>query len=290
MPCIKSTALIIPTYNAASHIDALLQGILQQELQPNHILVIDSGSTDNTIELLKKHPVTVHQIPKAQFNHGGTRQQGIKMVDADIYIFMTQDAKLANKEALTQLLLPLQTDASIGCAYGRQLPNANANPLARHARLFNYPPQSQTKALKDRKTLGIKTCFISNSFTAYRKSALLQIGGFPTNLNFGEDSFVAAKMLLANWRIAYAADACVYHSHNLSLMEEFNRYRAIGKFHRQNKWLLEEFAAPTKEGMRLVKSELNYLLCHKHYGYLLKALAHTAAKFIGYRLGYTLRD
>ena len=55
-------ALIIPTYQAAQDIPELMPAIMRQSLQPKHILVIDSSSTDNTRELLASYPVTLHTI------------------------------------------------------------------------------------------------------------------------------------------------------------------------------------------------------------------------------------
>ena len=87
-------------------------------------------------------------------------------------------------------------------------------------------------------SIGIKAAFLSNSFAAYRRSALESVGGFPSDTIFGEDTFAAAKMLLNGWKIAYSAEATVYHSHNLTFIEEFRRYFDIGVFHSREKWFM----------------------------------------------------
>ncbi|HQS03619.1 MAG TPA: glycosyltransferase, partial [Halothiobacillus sp.] len=203
--------------------------------------------------------------------------------DADIIVFMTQDAILANAFALENLVRAFD-DPDVGVAYGRQLPHSDAKPLGSHARLFNYPSKSYVATLADRERMGIKAAFSSNSFAAYRRSALMAVGGFPRNIILGEDTFVAAKMLLAGLKVAYQADALVYHSHDYSLRQEFRRYFDIGVFHAREAWLLDAFGKPEGEGGRFVRSELFYLF--KQAPWLIpSALLRTGLKYLGYRLG-----
>ena len=83
----------------------------------------------------------------------------------------------------------------------------------------------------------MKTAFNSNSFAAYRRKALKDVGGFPINTILSEDMYVTAKMLLKNWSVAYCADAKVYHSHNYTIWQEFKRYFDIGVFHAKEAWI-----------------------------------------------------
>jgi rhamnosyltransferase len=131
---------------------------------------------------------------------------------------------------------------------------------------------------------GIKTAFLSNSFAAYRVSALKEVGGFPAHVILAEDMIVAAKMLQAGYQVAYAADACVYHSHDYTPWQEFKRYFDIGVLHAKEFWLLETFGAPTGEGKRFVLSEWRYLL--KHALWLLPlSVINTGMKWCGYQMG-----
>lgn len=175
-------------------------------------------------------------------------------------------------------------DPSVGCAYGRQLPHKNAGLLGAHARLFNYGEQSCRRTLADVPKYGIKTAFLSNSFAAYRVSALKEVGGFPTHVILAEDMIVAAKMLQAGYQVAYAADACVYHSHDYTPWQEFKRYFDIGVLHAKEFWLLETFGAPTGEGKRFVLSEWRYLFQHAPW-LLPVSLLNTFMKWLGYSLG-----
>lgn len=204
--------------------------------------------------------------------------------DADIILFLTQDAILADSEVLSKLVACF-SNSEIGAAYGRQLPHVNATPLEAHARLFNYTAESRVKSLKDASELGIKTAFISNSFTAYRRSALMSIGGFPSNTILSEDTYVAAKMLLNGWKIAYCAEAEVYHSHNYSFFQEFKRYFDIVVFQSREAWIRERFGQAEGEGLRYIISEIKYLWKHNHTSLFPSFCIRTILKYIGYKLG-----
>lgn len=277
--------LIVLTLNAEKEIPVLFESIAIQTLQPDQILVIDSSSTDQTQKLLADRGINTHIIPKSSFDHGGTRQLATQLVDADIYIFLTQDVILAHAECLEHLAQSLSTNDTLGCAYGRQLPHANATPPAAHLRLFNYPEMSQIRTYADKEKYGIKTYFNSNSFAAYKKTALQLVGGFPERLISGEDAYVAAKMLLKGYNISYTANARVYHSHNLSLRAEFRRYFSIGASHRQAYWIIKEYGSANPEGFRFVRSELNYLVKNKKFHWIPRMIASTFIKFFAYKLG-----
>ena len=132
--------------------------------------------------------------------------------------------------------------------------------------------------------LGFKTIFISNSFAAYRVDALHSVGGFTSPTIFGEDACVAAKMIEKDWKIAYSATAEVYHSHNHTYMEEFRRYFDIGVFHSNEYWILDMYGHPSGEGMRFVRSELNFL-SKSHKRMISCAIYRSILKWCGYRLG-----
>ena len=196
---------------------------------------------------------------------------------------MTQDAILKDPESFENILSAF-SDSSVAAVYGRQLPRLDAALIEAHSRQYNYSDQSSVKSFKDRKAMGLKVAFLSNSFSAYRVSSLLNIGGFPENVIFGEDMYVAAKLLKANWKIAYAADACVYHSHNYGLLQEFKRYFDMGIFHAREPWIRKEFGGAEGEGVKFVVSELKYLLKHAFWR-MPEAMLRTLFRYMGFRLG-----
>lgn len=278
-------SLIVPTLNAGANWNRWIESLKKQVLKPEHILLIDSSSTDNTVDLALNADLRVDVIARQAFNHGGTRQLGVNaLLDCKIIIFLTQDAILADEYSIYNIVKSFK-DANIGASYGRQLPHANLHSFGTHARLFNYPVESNVKSMEDASTLGIKTAFISNSFAAYRREALMAVGGFPQHTILGEDTYVAAKMLLAGWKVAYCAEAKVYHSHDYNFLQEFKRYFDIGVFHACEPWIRDEFGKAEGEGLKFVLSEAKYLISNGK-GYLLpSAFIRTLLKYLGYRLG-----
>lgn len=277
------SALCIPILNAGRFAEDFLEAIKLQEFRPDQIIVLDSGSTDGSPELFKKAGLRVESIPAEQFDHGLTRQLAVDMAgDVDIFAFLTQDAILADSRALSSLFACF-LDGEVGVAYGRQLPRQNAGTIESHARLYNYPEKSQKRSARDIPHSGIKTAFISNSFAAYRGPALSDAGGFPSVI-MGEDVCVAAKMLLLGWKIAYSAEAQVFHSHQYTMMQEFRRYFDIGVFHARESWLIQEMGGAGGEGWRFVDSEMRYLWKHSP-SLIPSAMMRDAFKLAGYKMG-----
>lgn len=276
--------LCVPVYNNNPYTHQFINGILKQSIKPDIILVIMSGVDTSVESRFRNINAVVHKINAHNFDHGGTRQLACDCLpDVDFIIFMTQDSILAQTKSFENLLRCFSDDA-VGVAYGRQLPRVEAHPIEAHARLFNYPAQSGVRSKKDIPRRGLKTIFVSNSFAAYRTDALRSVGGFTSPTIFGEDACVAAKMILKNWKIAYSASAEVYHSHNLSYTEEFRRYFDLGVFHAKEHWLLEMCGSPSAEGVRFVRSELNFLL-QSQKSLIPGALYRSVLKWCGYRLG-----
>jgi rhamnosyltransferase len=279
-----NVAVAVPVLNAVGHWEAFYQGLKQQTLPVKHVVILDSTSTDGTVELAKAAGYTVVSIAQAEFNHGGTRQIAIdRLTDVDVVIFLTQDAAPKNTEDFAKLVAPF-ADPTVGATFGRQLPRAGANAVESHAQLFNYPPASQVRTWEERHTLGIKASFFSNNFSAYRRTAIQAVGGFPLNTIVGEDALVAAKMLMAGWKTVYVCDAEVVHSHDYTIREVFTRYFDTGVYHERNLWLLESFGSAGGEGKRFVLSELRYLM--RHAPQLIPgSVLRTGAKWLGYMLG-----
>jgi rhamnosyltransferase len=273
----------IPTYNGKADLVRLLDSLESQSVKFDTVIV-DSGSNDGTKEIARIRADRFRQIAPAEFNHGGTRQLMVDInPEYDIYIYLTQDACLADNDAIQRILEPF-ADPDVAAVCGRQLPHLDATPLAQHARTFSYPGSVEVKTLADVPHLGIKTAFMSNSFAAYRKEALKAVGGFPVHVIFAEDMYVAAKMLLAGRKVAYAGNALCRHSHNYSIIEEFRRYFDMGVFHARESWIREKFGGAGGEGIRYVKSELKFL-GFKRLHLWPTSLFRNAVKFAAYKAG-----
>lgn len=277
-------AIVVPVLNGGDVWRRAANALKEQQPKPDLILVIDSGSNDGSAEIATEYGFQLKSIDKKDFDHGGTRQMAADSLDQyDIIVYATQDAVMASPDAVSQLVAAFD-DPDVGMAYGRQLPRKEADPIEAHARLFNYPSTSDTRTIDDIPRLGIKAAFSSNSFAAYRTSALSSVGGFPVRLIMSEDMVVTAKALIKGWKVAYVATACAYHSHGYTLAEEFRRYFDIGAFHQDQSWLIETFGKPEGEGGRFVRSEFKFLL-RKAPWLIPSAILRTLAKYFGYKLG-----
>ena len=285
-------AIVIPTCNAGREFANLLAEIARQSLPIACKLVIDSSSTDGTADVAKKYGWQVRSIPKAEFSHGGTRQMAVELLphDIEIVVFLTQDVRLPDRYSLEKLVGAFadnqdnDQEAHVAAAYGRQVPHEGASIYAAVDREFNYPAVSRIKSMADSRELGIKTTFLSDSFAAYRVQDLLKIGGFP-HINICEDMYVAGRLLLAGKHIAYVAEAEARHSHEPKLKDMWNRYRAMGRFQRQNPWIKESFGSAGGEGMKLVKYQAGRVYREKGIAGVMKILALDIVKFAAYKLG-----
>lgn len=275
----------IPTLNAGGRWPEAVRMLRQQTYPIHKTIIIDSGSTDRTLANEVVQGFELVHIDKKDFDHGGTRHMAVeKFPDAEIYLFLTQDAILADELAIAHVIAAFEQNPELGMVYGRQLPHKGAKELESHLRIFNYPSQSQVRSLKDAPQYGIKTISCSNSFAAYRKTAYWEAGGFPTGTILGEDVIIAGRMLLKGWKKAYLAEAAVYHSHDYTLKEEFKRYFDIGVFHSTNVWIFEHFGRAESEGVKYLKSETSYLVNHNK-GMIPKSMLSIFCKWLGYKIG-----
>ena len=284
-----TVSVLIPTRNAGAGLERLLISLGRQTLTPLEVVVWDSASDDATPEIARQHGASVITIEADDFDHASTRSRMARAAGGDIVVFLTHDAIPADDCALELLVAALRQQDDIACAYGRQIAAANASADARSLRDFNYPPHSEIRSLADRDHLGFTTFFCSNSFAAWRKSALEQIGFFGESAIFAEDARAAARLLQAGFRLAYAAEARVEHSHNYTLTEEFRRSFDIGVFHAREAWLLTVFGGPSDRGKHFVRKQVGELLRAGKIGTLAASVCHNGAKACGYLLGRRYR-
>ena len=186
-------------------------------------------------------------------------------------------------------LLQAFDDPTVGAVFGRQLPYESTSLFGKHLRYFNYPENSYTRTFSDKAHYGLKTVFFSDSFSAYRRSVLAEVGWFKDGLIVGEDMYVIAKIIIAGYKVAYRADAAVFHAHSYSVWEDFRRYFDTGVFHTSEPWLIDTFGKAEGEGMRYIKSELHFLLGKDAYGKVPEFIIRNGLKYLGYTIGKQYR-
>ena len=279
-----SVSLVILTYNGLSDVKKFFRSLSTQTLKPE-IIVIDSESTDGTQEYLSLNSINYTLISKKDFNHGETRNYGLRLATNEIVVFVTQDVIFDNTDSLELLIQPLQHNDGTVMTFGRQLPKPDATILSEFARLNNYPEKSIKKSMSETSYLGIKNCFISNSFAAYKKSVLKQLGGFPSHLIMCEDVFTGGQALLKGHKIAYVAEARVFHSHNYTAKQEFQRYFDIGYFYNSESWILKNFSHAESEGLAYLKKEIKFIVNRNKFLLIPEFIVRSILKYLGYKLG-----
>ena len=248
--------VIIPTYKPDERFALLMERLLKQRLQPNHIYIINtipSKGSDNDLTEPYRHmeQVSVVDILQQEFNHGGTRNQGVQMSQADFVVMMTQDAVPADAHLLEALLEPF-SDEKVAASYARQLATKQVGIIEQYTRTFNYPEEDSVKTLEDLPKLGIKTYFCSDVCAAYRKKTYEDMGGFVTKTIFNEDMIMASKLIHAGYKIYYAAGAKVYHAHKYTGKQQFQRNFDLGVSHKEYCEIFDNVPSES-EGIKMVK-------------------------------------
>lgn len=303
--------IIVPTYKPDDTFCLLLQKLQEQTFVVHRLILMNTEEhlweearakypIDECLSKLTCAHLLIH-VSKEEFDHGGTRNLGAEHSEADVIMFMTQDAVPADPYLVERLVetfgetaregalrerAPEVTaeDKAVAVAYARQLPNMDCGIVERYTRGFNYPDISQRKSRADLKKLGIKTFFCSDVCAAYRRDLFVKLGGFESPVIFNEDMFFAAKAIEAGYTVAYAADAAVVHSHNYSVKQQFHRNFDLAVSQADHPEIFAQVSSEA-EGMKLVKSTVKYL-CSIKKPYLIWGLGwQCVGKYAGYYMG-----
>lgn len=275
-------SVVVPTLNAGEPFARLIDALRSQSV-PSELVVVDSSSADGTAVLAESRGARVVTVRREDFDHGGTRNLGLRSATGDPVVFMTQDAQPADDRLVENLTAPL-VDRDIAYCYGRQVARPDATPPERFTRAFNYPDKPLTKGKAEIPTLGIKAFFCSNVCSAVRREAFEEAGGFPTRVILNEDMVLASKLIAKGYRVAYQPQAVVYHSHRYSLLQQFQRYFDIGVSLNRNRNILK-MAGPDREGLRFLKYEMSCLAREGAWVWIPYVCAEALAKYAGFRLG-----
>lgn len=278
-----SITLVIPTKNAQATLNSILEVLNNSPVQFT-TLIIDSSSEDKTVAIAKHQNAEVLVIPQADFNHGATREYARKQLDTDIVVYLTQDAIPVNASLIENLVKPLLEDEEVVVSYGRQIAHHGADIFEEFPRKFNYENVSQVRGIDDVKQYGVYTFFCSNSCAAYKNKALDEIGGFKSVLT-NEDYFAVADLLQKGYKIAYASDAVVSHSHRYSLWQEFQRYFDTGYVRAENPIIQKLVGQAESRGLGFVAALLKQVWCDKPL-LIPYAFIQSLLKWLGYRIGF----
>ncbi len=213
-----TTSILIRTKNEAKDISKTLELIANQLLKPTEIIVIDSGSTDGTVALVKQwSAVTLMKMRSEDFTFGRSLNVGFAATQADVVIALSAHAFPCDRHWLQNLVRHF-TDPLIAGVYGKQTPHTDAYPpVERDYRSFyGEQPRVQTNP----KYVNDHT--FSNANAAIRRQCW-EKRPFDETLSGCEDTEWAWAMLTLGNKIIYDPEAAVYHSHNESLHNVYRR-------------------------------------------------------------------
>ena len=285
--------VIVLTYKPPKGVLQLIEMIEKQDYPIQKLILMNTEEKYfderfyGTGFLEKYNNIEVHHISGKEFDHGRTRNRATAYSNADIFVCMTQDAIPADTALIGHLVEALQ-QPKVAAAYARQLPLPDCREIEKYTRSFNYPEESRIKSKDDIAELGIKTFFCSNVCAAYNRNIFDMLGGFEKRAIFNEDMIYAGHAVEAGYRIAYQAQAQVYHSHNYSCMQQFRRNFDLGVSQAEHPEIFE--GVPSEgEGMRLVKKTLAYLIHSGRIWLIPGFVLQCAGKYAGYLAGKNFR-
>ena len=288
-----SVDVVIPVYKPDKRFDSLIKRLQKQTCPVGQIIIMNTERSYWKEEAYSDvENLQVYHVEKKEFNHGGTRNEGASHSQADILLFMTQDAVPADEFLVERLLAGfLRTspgNKTVSQVYARQLPAEDCCLIERLNREFNYPKESCVKTKEDLKKLGIKTYFSSNVCCAYRRDIFMKQGGFCEKTIFNEDMIYAAGVIQAGYAVVYEAEARVIHSHNFSGRQQFSRNFDLAVSQADHPEVF--FGLPSEgEGIRMVRRTAKILIETGHGGQIPALLFGSGCKYLGYRLGKQYR-
>lgn len=207
-------SIIIRSYNEANHIARLLEGITRQTIKPVEMILVDSGSTDNTVEIASAYPIKLITIAPQQFTFGRSLNIGIQAATADLLVFASAHVYPVFPDWLEKLLAPF-SDPEIALTYGKQRGGASTK-FSEHQVFASWFPDTTQQYQP--------TTFCNNANAAVRRS-LAEKYPYNESLSGLEDLEWAHRLSSEGWKIHYVPEAEVIHVHNESPKGVYNRYR-----------------------------------------------------------------
>ena len=281
--------VLIPTYKPGTEFVELLKRLQTQTVPVHKIIIMNTEEAywehliNKNSEIQQFHNLEVYHVSQSEFDHGGTRHDGIMYSEADVCICMTQDAVPTDEYLIEMLVRPLE-NKKVAVSYARQMPKLDAGPLEQFSRAFNYPEESREKTSADIETMGIKAFFCSDVCAAYNRETYLKLGGFIRRTIFNEDMIFASGALKAGYHVYYAADAKVLHSHEYGFMQQLRRNFDLGVSQADHP---EVFAgiSSEKEGKKMIVSACKHFIKIRKPFEIIHLVWQSGAKYIGYFLG-----
>ncbi len=281
-PEVSEVAVIIFARNEEKRIGQCLRAVLDQEFAGNYeVLVIDSGSTDRTVDIASGFPVRLCTISPAEFHHGRTRHLGIFETASDLVVLLNGDATPTNRHWLSALVEAVRPEC-VAAAYSRQVPYRGAYPMEECFLRFVYPPDSGAGL----KSAPFLTPFFS-TVSCVLKRSVYECEPFSSTIVMSEDQEWSRRVVNRGYRVTYAPKSEVYHSHNYPLAQALRRFFDAGMTARIS--YLERnpgnWSSLARHALRYPLHELRFLVKRGHAAWIPYALVYEATKCLGFVLG-----
>jgi len=220
-------SVVIPTKNEAERIGRCLEAIARQELDDHdvQVIVIDSGSEDDTVQIAEAHSATVHRITAEEFGHGRTRNLGACLSNGEAIVFLNADAEPVGERWLSALITPLNKDRVVA-TFSRQVARPDANPWEASLLGHLYPATPATWSMAH-PAKGLRVVFSTVAGAVTRQA--WERHPFDHTIDIAEDQQWAEETLRSGYSIRYTPDSVVVHSHNYGLRNSWIRYRRLGR-------------------------------------------------------------
>lgn len=213
-----SVSIVIPTYNAGKQWKEFLRRVTAQKgVKSIEMVVVDSGSRDQTVALSKEYGANVIEIPKEKFSHSYARNLGAENAHGDIVIFMTQDALPSDDEWVKNMVQPIITGEATAVSCKEQCPEGTE--LYYRANSWGH---AQFQGILEHDQLGVKKR--DESIAQLRPHASLNdiacaikkriFKKFYYRFDYGEDLDLGIRLLQNGYTIKLLAFPTVIHGHN----------------------------------------------------------------------------
>ena len=208
-------SIIIRTYNEEKHLPELLQAIADQKSDVCEIesVLVDSGSTDNTVEIAEKFSCRITHIKKEEFTFGKSLNIGCEFANGDFLLIISGHCIPADERWVENLVKPL-INGPISYSYGRQI-GRDTTKFSEEQVFDKYFPKHSA--------IPQEGFFCNNANAAVRKDAW-EIYKFDEELTGLEDMALAQKLVAAGHKVGYVAEASVFHIHDESWGQVLHRY------------------------------------------------------------------
>lgn len=282
-------SIILLTKNGGSRLEELMQSIKNQKFEGNiEVIAIDSGSQDNTIDILKKYNAKIYRIAPEDFHHSKTRNLGAQKSKGNILVYLTQDALPIDNYLLMNLLKQLNNN-DISVVYGRQIANLDAKKMDVFFYSYFYPKEKKVLDIKhaeNPKKFYMENVFVSDVCAAIKKDVWEKIR-FDDNVSMSEDKDFALRVLKEGYAILYEPSAAVYHSHDYTIRSLFKRRFKDGT-------AFSSIALEGKDnfigrGFNYFKEQIKYFIQNKYYSNIPYVLFYNFIYFISFFLGNNQR-